>query len=241
MSRKRNRGPKVIDPLEYLSKLEEIAPKTALQITKTPSGEMERTAVTVSIRHKPVCWGFCFDEVTFSKWVVNMLRVPMMPWDSYATAQSTYLPDARNTVHREFLETDCEYLVMLDSDVLPPHDFLDKLLKHHLPMVGGWYRKKGEPYFPCVYDDEGEPDERGIIQYKLREIPGAGVEAVAGAGAGCWLMHRSVAEAIGERPYDMNAGGEDLALCRRVHEAGFKTHIDWSVACNHAGVALAYA
>jgi len=236
----RHRG-KTVDPLAYVDQLEKLAPQTSLQIGKTPSGETERNVVTVRIRHKPVCWGFCFDEVTFSKWVVNMLRIPMMPWDSYATAQSTYLPDARNTVHSEFLQTDCEYLVMLDSDVLPPSNFLDALLKHHLPMVGGWYRKKGEPYPPCVYDNEQPPDENGVIQYKLREEPGRGLEEVAGAGAGCWLMHRSVAEAIGEKPYDMEHGGEDLALCRKVHAAGFKTWIDWSVACNHAGVALAYA
>jgi hypothetical protein len=63
-----------------------------------------------------------------------------------------------------------------------------------------------------------------------------GLEKVDVAGAGCWLMHRSVAEAIGRRPYDMNDGGEDLKLCQKVREAGFDLHIDWSVECLHVGV-----
>lgn len=221
---------------EYLNKLEEIAPKNSKQITKTPSGEIERNQIVTKIRHKPVTWGFCFDEVTFSKWVVNIFRLPLMPWDSFATTQSTYLPDARNTVHSNFLETECEYLVMLDSDVLPPPDFLDRLLAHHLPMVGGWYRKKGEPYAPVVYDyHHTDPD--GIRKYNMRREPGKGLEQVDAAGAGCWLIRRDVAVAIGARPYSMEHGGEDLELCWKVKEANFPIHIDWDVVCQHCGVA----
>lgn len=238
-NRKHN-GMKVIDGQDYIKKLEEVAPKSAVQITRTPAGETERTAVAVRIRHKPVCWGFCFDEVTFSKWVVNMLRIPMMPWDSYATSQSTYLPDARNTVHQNFLETECDYLVMLDSDVLPPHDFVDRLLAHKKPIVGGWYRKKGEPYPPCVYDyHHTDPD--GIRRYNVRREPGKGLESVDAAGAGCWLVHRDVAKAIGPKPFSMEHGGEDLEFCWKVKEAGFDLWIDWDVKCDHAGVALCYA
>jgi len=61
---------------------------------------------------------------------------------------------------------------------------------------------------------------------------------VDAAGAGCWLMHRDVAKAIGHSPYDMQTGGEDLSLCLKVHEAGFDTWIDWDIACAHAGVAF---
>jgi len=222
----------------FFQRLETLAPKTARRVTGDSSGQSHEEVVEVKIRYKPVTWGFCLDEVIFSKWFIQFLRQQMMPWDSVVTAQSTYLPDARNLVHRDFLKTENEYLVMLDSDVIPPPDFLSRLLAHKLPMVGGWYRKKGVPYPPVVYDNEQPPNEKGIIVYKVREVPGTGLEKVSAAGAGCWLMSREVAMAIGEHPFDMIHGGEDLELCRKVHAAGFDTWVDWSCACAHTGVAI---
>ena len=62
------------------------------------------------------------------------------------------------------------------------------------------------------------------------------MERVDGAGAGSWLMRRDVAEALGESPYDMNSGGEDLKLCRKITEAGFEMFVDWNTPCAHCGV-----
>ncbi len=235
---KRSRHPSPINkPVEFFDVIDKLAPRNKIDIRHTPSGQTNRIDNLVKIRRMPVAWGFALDEVIFSKWFVNFLDLKIMPWDNVITAQSTYLPDARNIIHKGFFETECEYLVMLDSDVLPPPDFLSRLLTHHLPMVGGWYHKKGDPYPPCVYDVE-RTDEQGITWYKVREQPGTGLEKVDAAGAGCWLMRRDVALAIGEKPYNMEHGGEDMELCRKVKAAGFDIYIDWSVASAHCGVAI---
>lgn len=169
-----------------------------------------------------------------------------MPWDDLLTVGSTYLPEARNMIHAEFVNNSkCLYLFMLDSDVIAPPGIIDALLNHmkrrkDVRIVGGWYKIKDEPYNPVVYHDDGF-DDRGIAmyrQYGQNEV-GKGLTKVDAAGAGCWLMHRRVAEAIGEEPYDMAEGGEDLLLCRKVRDAGFSLWIDWKLACAHAGVAVA--
>jgi len=216
---------------------EKLPDKKATLLTRDSGGVAIAQPRTVKLRYKKIVWGIPFDEVCFSKWVVNLLRLNMMPWDSIATTNSTYLPEARNTIHSAFLDTDVEYLAMLDSDVIPPPDFIDRLLAHHLPMVGGWYRKKGEPYNPVVYDFD-HLNEKGIPRYAIRDEPGTGLEKVDAAGAGCWLIHRKVAEAIGKEPYDMEHGGEDLRMCERVRAAGFEIYIDWSISCAHTGVAI---
>ncbi len=196
--------------------------------------------VVVKIRTMPVAWAIPFDEIVFSKWVVNMIGFRMMPWDDHINALSTYLPDARNIVHRRFVEdSSAPYMVMLDSDVMPPPDFLNTLLAHKKPIVGGWYKSKGEPYSPVVYDMREELDDNGWPLYKQRTEAGTGLESVDAAGAGLWLMSREVAEALGPTPYSMEQGGEDLYLCRKIHEAGYKTYVDWSVAAAHCGVAIA--
>jgi hypothetical protein len=128
-----------------------------------------------------------------------------------------------------------EYLFMLDSDVLPPPNIVNILIAHDLPMVGAWYSTKKLPNHPVVYDFN-HTDENGIDIYDKRYEEGTGLEQVDGAGAGCWLMRRDVAEALGPKPYDMNSGGEDLKLCSAVRKLGFPIHIDWSLASAHVGV-----
>lgn len=190
--------------------------------------------VDVKLRNIPVTWGIPMDETVFSLWFAQWVYLPFMPWDGVAIAMNTYLPKARNYIHDSFLDMGkTDWLVMLDSDVLPPPNFLDRLLSHNKKMVGGWYKMKGGMGEPVVYD-YGEK----INIWKQRQVPGKGLESVGAAGAGCWLMHRDVAKAIGHSPYNLEIGGEDMTLCETVHKAGFETWIDWDIACAHAGVGI---
>lgn len=247
-NRPRNKEPDVVSASSPLGKkkiaemIQEMKDKGELPETHIAD---EHDAITM-VRVTPICLGVPFDEVVFSKWVGHMMaRVRLMPWDDMITAGSTYLPDARNLVHDQFLErSKNEFLWMLDSDVIPPPGIVETLLGHmertDVRIVGGWYRIKQEPYLPVVYEDDGF-DERGIAQYRQysnNEV-GKGLEEVDAAGAGCWMIHRSVVEAIGKKPFHMAEGGEDLLFCRKVREAGFKLWIDWSLSCAHAGVAVA--
>lgn len=204
----------------------------------------DREAITM-VRVTPICWGVPFDEVVFSKWVKHILSsVRPQPWDDFIVSSSTYLPDARNLVHDQYREqSKSEFLWMLDSDVIPPPGIVEALLGHmkrkDVRIVGGWYRVKQEPYLPVVYHDDGF-DDRGIAQYRQygnNEV-GEGLQEVDAAGAGCWMIHRSVIDALGESPFSMAEGGEDLFFCRKVREAGFKLWIDWGQACAHCGVAV---
>lgn len=224
-------------------------PKSRTIQHNSPEGD-SRERPPVILRTYAVCWGIPFDEVVFSKWASNLLLARMMPWDSFISVQNTYLAKARNTVHDQFLNDvadSVEWLVMLDSDVAPPPDFIDRLVRSakrvNAKMIGGWYRMKSDPYAPVVYNLSGTKDKDGVPLYRmwgLNEIPkDKGVHAVGGAGAGCWLMHRSLAEKLGESPYDLHHGGEDLLICRKVQDAGEKCYIDFSVACAHIGVGVA--
>ena len=213
------------------------------EITDKEAIHNQGTVQSAIIRTTPVCWGIPFDEISYSKWVQAMfIHNRMMPWDDFMTTTSTYLPTARNDIHEDYVTlTGDDWLMMLDSDVSPPPQIVDKLLAHtenpEVRFVGGWYRMKGPPYSPVVYQDlgMGKDGKFGHRIYEEDEI-GTGLEQVDAAGAGCWLLHRSVAEAIGKRPYDMEHGGEDLKLCRAVTDAGFSIWVDWDLACAHFGV-----
>lgn len=214
--------------------------KVAVDFTR---GTVQKKEFEVKLRDFQIGWGFPMDEVMFSKFFVNILSgANIMPWDAILTTQSTYLPDARNAIHTQFVESNLEWLMMLDSDVLSPPWTIDALLKLNKPLSGGWYKHKeptkvfdkGLVYEPVVYNYINT--ENGVNNYKRRQVPGEGVERVDGLGAGCLLMRKDLAKALGKRPYDMNAGGEDLVMCKKVYDLGFDIHVDWSLECAHVGV-----
>ncbi len=197
----------------------------------------------LKIRTQQIAIGIPMDELMFSQFLENLLGLHLMPWDSLITTRSTYIPLARNQIHDIFIGQDRgTHLLMLDSDVLPPPNLISKLLAHNKDMVGGWYAKK-EKYpvkqadgsmatiqRPVVYDYSTEKD--GYIQ---RMNPGTGLEKIDGAGAGCWLMSRKLAEKLGKSPYG-DTSGEDLILCDRIREAGYEMYVDWSLRSAHCGV-----
>jgi hypothetical protein len=201
----------------------------------------------MKLRTTPVTWGIPMDELMYSKFFNNFMHLNMMPWDSVITTESTYLPDARNYIHQVYLEKfKTAHLFMLDSDVLPPPDIVTNLIQHKKPIIGGWYRKKemfaiknenGEVNYiarPVVYDWSEERDGKYWFHNRMEE--GKGVEQIGGIGMGCILMSHELAEKLGPRPYDMNAGGEDLVLCKKIMDLNVPIYVDWSQACAHVGV-----
>ena len=247
----RNRH-KIYKPPQSSKSLEVIAKDIA---DKTPDsvihsnydgGSRHEQKTELRIRTQAIAIGFPMDELMFSQFFTNFLGLDYMPWDNIITTTSTYLPSARNEVHNVFLGTHATHLLMLDSDVLPPPRLIEKLMLHNKDMVGGWYRKK-EKYGVKNLDGQVQVIQRPVVYdylkseggnnlYVQRVSTGKGLEKVDAAGAGCWLMSRKVAEALGKSPYDMNSGGEDMVICKKITDLGFDLWVDWDIPCAHAGV-----
>ena len=192
------------------------------------------------IRTTPICWGIPMDEFLYAKFFTMFFRNGrIQPWDTLATTESTYLPDARNMIHNMYLETDFPYLMMLDSDVLIPPNTVEILMAHNKPIVGGWYanknRLKAYTPHPIVYDFVGV-SKSGNVNWRHRDNEGEGLEKVDGMGAGCWLMKREVAEKLGKSPYSMSGGTEDLLLSKQIMDLGIPMYVDWKLHCPHVGV-----
>jgi len=203
-------------------------------------GDVEISTEEVSIRQTPICWGIPMDEVLFSKFFQGFLKNShIMPWDHLFMTESTYLPDARNEIHNAFLtRSNAPWLMMLDTDILFPPHTVDKLLEHNKPFVCGWYPNKNFKYppHPIVYDYAGTAARGGKDGWTHRREVGSGLEKVGGVGMGCCLMSRDAAIALGSTPYSTQDGGEDLAVCKKLIDAGVDIWVDWSIACAHIGV-----
>jgi hypothetical protein len=251
----RHRHPKIYNPPQTDPVLEALAEKI---LDKIPDevvhsdfdGQTDiKIRKVLKIRTEKLAIGIPMDELMFSQFFSNFMYLSVMPWDVLLTATSTFVTDARNSIHNTFLEqTEATHLFMVDSDVLPPPDTIERLLAHDKPVVGGVYFKKEKFKIrdangnvsiiqrPTVYDFNRFDEEKQKYFFHERLKVGKGLEKVDGMGAGCWMIRRDVAEAVGKSPFSLDFGGEDLTFCKTIERAGFPIYVDWDLQCAHAGV-----
>jgi len=250
MSRRRlKRKPEIKKSLDYGDVAEKLKGRIPESVVHHEHDGSETGFIrrTLQIRTVPVTIGIPMDELMFSKFFSNFVCLSIMPWDNFITCASTLVEEARNIIHNTYLHKSLSpYLFMIDSDILPPPDIIERLIADDKPVVGGFYRKKEKfpvkkldgsmtvVQRPVVYDYSRFDGKRHL--YNQRVDDGKGIERVDGMGAGCWLIKREVVEAIGESPFSLSESGEDLCFCRTVYKAGYEVYVDWNIACAHSGV-----
>lgn len=150
---------------------------------------------------------------------------------------------ARNEVVKDFLQTDCDILWFLDSDIAPPPHVLDLITKY-----GDQWELAGAPY-PVFMTPEGYQGPQ-IVMCVYREdakglhasqVPMSGTDFVDGMATGCIFIKREVFSEVQEPYFEFKYNdktrciteGEDLGFCRKVNEKGYKFFTDFSMVCKH--------
>lgn len=137
--------------------------------------------------------------------------------------------DAREGAAKYFLESDNDYLLFLDSDMMPSRDMLLKLIEHDKPIVSALAFRRVPDYEPCIF--KIVKDER-VEMY--RDYP-KGLIEVAGVGMACTLIKKEVFEKVPQPWFTPGKLGEDLSFCRRANEAGIPIYCDTNLICKHVG------
>ena len=166
---------------------------------------------------------------------------------------SGLLSKQRNRLVKQFLETNSDWLLMIDSDEQLPIAAFDKLIESahdkERPIIAGLVFASfeiGQPYpkpVPTIFQDAPE----GFLP--LNNYDKDSLFEVDAAGTGCLLVHRSVLETMQasadphqgkdwcwfwDGPIDGIWIGEDLQFCRRVRSLGFPIYV-------HTGAILAHS
>ena len=154
---------------------------------------------------------------------------------------------ARNTFVKQLLESDCDWLMMLDSDHLHPVNLVANFVellqaKPEIKILSGWNYRRSAPYEPMAYqfDDKGK-----IASIK----PGWSANSFmkVGAVATCALMvHRRVFEAM-TMPWfyyaystesEMLNNSEDISFCKKLHaETDYEIWVHTSLTSPHITLA----
>ena len=152
--------------------------------------------------------------------------------------------DASNEIIKAFLETDCQSLLMIDDDVVPPADLLRLVhvlkVEDEAGIVGAPCPivRPDLPVVPNLYRLDEASNEYAIdLSMSLTEIPEQVVE-VDGIGFGAVAISRSLAMAqpTFENRYDSKGEiymGEDLDYCLRAKAKGYRTLALMDMLCDH--------
>lgn len=151
---------------------------------------------------------------------------------------------ARNMIVKEFLNTDCTHLLMIDADTIPPRHALKSLLRANKDVVSGCtptmkrdnYEQEIKKQFMIMRDGVDDKGKKGIIS-----VWGHGLEKIDYTGASCLMMKREVLEFMKE-PYfrftyddrGYRIGGEDFYFCRKLKELDIPLYANFDVVCHHA-------
>jgi len=167
---------------------------------------------------------------------IDSLIKPGLTWITRVHGQSP--ASNRNTIIKQALERDVEYVFFVDDDCLLPPDTLIKLLNHDKDMVTGLYPMRNFPHRPIIFDQA--LDDGRCIWHELEDNEG-GLVPVEAAGAGCLLVKRHVLEKVAEayrHPFTLgelepDQWCDDLSFFKHTRSLGFKLYCDLSAPVGH--------
>lgn len=138
------------------------------------------------------------------------------------------------------LDMGTDWLLMVDSDTVVPHDALANMVADDVDLCLGYYQYKSKPEGETCLWKPGAWGER-FRAAELRALAERGMVAVhvQGGGMGCALVRASMLREL-PRPWfkwvvtaDGVETGEDVFFCDLARAHGFGIFADARVACGH--------
>lgn len=162
----------------------------------------------------------------------------------FSTIGRVFVPAARESLVSYAQRTGCDYLLMIDDDMLVPHDIFFRLYKHNVDVVAALAFQRMHPYFPVIYKQQTGYDEVRKQDYFFNDIiqiyPKDTLYECDAVGFGAVLIKMDVLAKM-QAPYFTNtcSMGEDILFCYNARkEAGAKIFCDTATKTIHLGSPL---
>jgi len=140
----------------------------------------------------------------------------------------------RNTIVKRFLETDCDYLLMIDGDCIPPNGILT-LADYDKDVIGALcfgYLKKMIIPFCMQLNGEGTYDIVDVYQ-------NSGIVECDAVGTGVIMIRRNVLEGMVKPfineydPEGLKIKGLDFNFCEKAKKKGYKVYCHTDMPTSH--------
>jgi glycosyltransferase involved in cell wall biosynthesis len=198
------------------------------------------------------------DDLYFNKILAKGIK---SIWDNIPEKDKFLrLIHSRNFILDYALENNFDYILMMDQDVIPPTDIIDRLLSSNKDIISGVYlnyftssnQTKVLPvaWMPITYLEFEEMKAKGITFPKEtkfedlsrhiteEELNSNKILKVLHPSAGCMLLSK---KAFSNIRYDLTILGkehknnmsDDFIFRKNAEKLGFEIFLDTSVKCNH--------
>lgn len=154
---------------------------------------------------------------------------------SYSFPANKPISYNRNKLVKDFLETDADFLLMLDDDCIGDERLI-KLADYDKDVIGGvcfgFMQQQIIPF--CL-----TKNEMGTYDLSDEFSLNTGVIEVDAIGSGCMMIKREVLENIPSPflneydPEGIKTAGLDLAFCRRAKEQGYRIWCNTDLLVSH--------
>lgn len=181
----------------------------------------------------------CMDYVDqrFVQSLVNLNR-DGSKYETAVTLHSGALIYAnRDYLTMQALDTQADYVLWLDSDVVFEPDLLDKLIEDDKDIVSGLYFRRRPPFSPVIYKKIRYGDGTDRITEEYPDYPQDSLFEVDAFGMGACLVKTSVLKDIVEKWHTafspFMSYGEDISFCLRAKMLGYKLWCDSRIKLGH--------
>lgn len=156
----------------------------------------------------------------------------------YATLGDLFTPVAREEAAKLAIEWDCDYLFMIDDDMICPDTMFEQLWKRNVDIVAALAFTRNYPHHPVLYQsiEEFDPATRKdwfknspIFRYPKNQL--VEVDAV---GFGAVLIKRRVLDGVPSPRFMSTCGtGEDIYFCYQAKKHGYRVFSDTACPIGH--------
>lgn len=164
---------------------------------------------------------------------------------------------SRNKILNYAAERGYDYVLMMDTDVIPPVDIIERLLAHEKDIVSGIYfnifnvdrQKRIMPVAWKGFSEKEFEEIRSKVSSEIvkskedlrrhltpEEANSRELQEVIIPSCGCMLLSRKAFERLRYGILDVPSGfstTDDIYFCRKAREAGFKLYCDTGLQCDH--------
>lgn len=139
------------------------------------------------------------------------------------------LAKLRNLLLENFFQSDCEYLLSVDSDILVPPHIITQLLSRNCQIISALVCNGHHINDASIYNVmQKTPD--GSYQH-MKDFPRDNIFRTDVTGA-AYLIHRSVI-ATYKVYYSAKLGAEDIGFCEEARARGIPIFCDGTIECRH--------
>lgn len=154
-----------------------------------------------------------------------------------------FIPFAREHLAKLALQYNCEYLFMVDDDMMAPFDLFYKLVAHDKDIVSPLAFTRNPPYNPVIYRLKQGWDptvrQRYYANQHVLNYPRNTLVQCDAVGFGAVLIKTELFRKI-PSPWFMSSAetGEDILFCCKARENGFSIFCDTSQKLGHLSDSL---